>query len=470
MTAVVETLELRRSNSPIDDNESNMKTSIQVFGATLLGVSLALAGCSRTEPDVFDKPASQRVLEGVSQVDQILTSATNGWGATYKTSRGFKTDLQFKFLPDHKVTIWSDFSADPITSTYKYTASRGVVLSFDTYGMMSKLSDPTILYDGRGSAEERQKKMGESFGGDLEFEVLSATADSVVMRGMKQMNDSVILKPLASAPTSEGVGEALSTLVNFTNYLMAGSGYRYRTVEVDGERVGEFHFQGPIGDLVSANYDKASIVIVSPDGAEETYAVSPTDNGFKTTTPIKIKDKEYSSFERDDAKSPFHAVEDHSVVLNINGNYPAKIRPLPTLNKWYWGKNDWTWGPAVDDIIAAAGTFLGTKVKEVGLGLYKNGVRTLYVWPNAQGERLDIECKLTQVDGNIYRLDLTDWQRENLPGGALEEGTGIHEMIKYFTTYFDETTYVSFVPWGNGGGVTMYSGLDSHYLLDMSNN
>lgn len=447
-----------------------MKTSIQVIGATLLGVSLALAGCSRTEPDVFDKPASQRVLEGVSQVDQILTSATNGWGATYKTSRGFKTDLQFKFLPDHKVTIWSDFSADPITSTYKYTASRGVVLSFDTYGMMSMLSDPTILYDGRGSAEERQKKMGESFGGDLEFEVLSATADSVVMRGMKQMNDSVILKPLASAPTSEGVGEALSTLVNFTNYLMAGSGYRYRTVEVNGERVGEFYFQGPIGDLVSANYDKASIVIVSPDGAEETYAVSPTDNGFKTTTPIKIKDKEYSSFERDDAKSPFHAVEDHSVVLNINGNYPARVRPLPDMTKWYWGNLDWQWGPSVDNIISAASDYLGKTIGEVGLGGWDNGVRTLYFWLSQDRKRFDIYCTLTQVDGNIYRLDLTDKQKSHLPKGALEEGTGIHEMIKYFTTYFDETTYVSFVPWGNGGGVTMYSGLDSHYLLDMSNN
>lgn len=447
-----------------------MKTSIQVIGATLLGVSLALAGCSRTEPDVFDKPASQRVLEGVSRVDQILTSATNGWGATYKTSRGFKTDLQFKFLPDHKVTIWSDFSADPITSTYKYTASRGVVLSFDTYGMMSMLSDPTILYDGRGSAEERQKKMGESFGGDLEFEVLSATADSVVMRGMKQMNDSVILKPLASAPTSEGVGEALSTLVNFTNYLMAGSGYRYRTVEVNGERVGEFYFQGPIGDLVSANYDKASIVIVSPDGAEETYAVSPTDNGFKTTTPIKIKDKEYSSFERDDAKSPFHAVEDHSVVLNINGNYPARVRPLPDMTKWYWGNLDWQWGPSVDNIISAASDYLGKTIGEVGLGGWDNGVRTLYFWLSQDRKRFDIYCTLTQVDGNIYRLDLTDKQKSHLPKGALEEGTGIHEMIKYFTTYFDETTYVSFVPWGNGGGVTMYSGLDSHYLLDMSNN
>lgn len=443
-----------------------MSKTIQLAAFSLLGVGLALTGCSRQQDPVFDTVASQRVQEGANEVDKVLCDAQQGWGATYVTGRDFKTDLQFKFLPDRKVTIWSDFWPEPITSTYKYTASRGVVLTFDTYGMMTMLTDPTILYDGTG---DREKKLGQSFGGDIEFEILSASPDSVVMRGMKQMSRTVVLKPLASAPSSEGVGEKIDDMKAFVSYLTKSQGYRYRTVEVDGKRFGEFSFRGPKGDVFSTVYDIVELVMADPDPeAEEVkYIVDPVEGGFHTATPVKIGDKEYSTFVREKDTDPFHAAEDPSVVLNINGNYPGVNRSLPSLDKWYWGPSGWIWGPGADDIVKAASTYYGDEVTEVGLGRFGDGTRTLYLFLGNAKKRIDVECSLTQVEGPIYRLDLTDWQVEHLPVGALQDGSGVHELIKYFTTYFDETTFVSFVPWSDGGGVTMFSGLDSRYLLDI---
>ena len=160
---------------------------------TLIAV-LSFTSCSNDIDEVFDKPSAERVNDAIAEYKTVLTSAENGWLMKYYPKANTKYggyNLLLKFGTDGNVTAMSDaLGADTkATSHYKLEQSASIVLSFDEYNkVIHFFSDPA---NPAGIGDN-----GKGMEGDLEFRVLTATADSVVMLGKKR-GTKIVMTPMA---------------------------------------------------------------------------------------------------------------------------------------------------------------------------------------------------------------------------------------------------------------------------------
>ena len=166
----------------------------------LLKVTLLLAALtvySSCSDDNDLKDPSERLSEATTKYMDVLTAAPNGWAMTMYGDLDFGGfNVLCKFEKSGKVTIASEkFAADTTAvSHYKLEQSSGVVLSFDEYcELFHYFSDP-LNTDGYNSQTEN------GFGADLEFRIISASADSVVMRGKKH-DTKIVMTPLTDDTT-----------------------------------------------------------------------------------------------------------------------------------------------------------------------------------------------------------------------------------------------------------------------------
>ena len=164
----------------------------------LLATVLAFSACTSEVDNYFDKSASERASEAVSNAKQALLAAPNGWRMEYygdMTYGGY--NILCKFSGD-EVTVAAekmgkkqeagfDSNGNLVTATSHYTVdqSQGVVLSFDGYNsVFHYFSDPKNV-DGIGTA-------GEGLYGDFEFRVMSVSADKIVLQGRKHGNKIIM--------------------------------------------------------------------------------------------------------------------------------------------------------------------------------------------------------------------------------------------------------------------------------------
>ncbi|MBR5929344.1 MAG: DUF4302 domain-containing protein [Prevotella sp.] len=180
---------------------------------SMLLAAMATAGiytsCTPEVDDVFDKSSAERISEALAADKQILVSAPNGWRMEIYGNTDFGGyNLFLKFANDNTVEVASEKTYNPetgegadvrVTSHYKLEQSAGAVLSFDEYNeLIHFFSDPDNP-DGLGTK-------GKGFGADLEYRILSASADSVVMTGKKH-NNKIVLLPLANGDVTQTIKE-----------------------------------------------------------------------------------------------------------------------------------------------------------------------------------------------------------------------------------------------------------------------
>lgn len=160
---------------------------------TLIAV-LSFTSCSNDIDEVFDKPSAERVNDAIAEYKTVLTSAENGWLMKYYPKANTKYggyNLLLKFGTDGNVTAMSDAlgTDTKATSHYKLEQSASIVLSFDEYNKVIHFFSDPANPDGIGDN-------GKGMEGDLEFRVLTATADSVVMLGKKR-GTKIVMTPMA---------------------------------------------------------------------------------------------------------------------------------------------------------------------------------------------------------------------------------------------------------------------------------
>lgn len=167
----------------------------KLLKATLLLVALTTYTSCSNDNDLKDP--SERLSEATTKYMDVLTSAPNGWAMTMYGDLDFGGfNVLCKFEKDGKVKVASEkFAADTTAiSHFKLEQSSGVVLSFDEYcELFHYFSDP-LNTDGYNSPTEN------GFGADLEFRIISASADSVVMRGKKH-DAKIVMTPLTDDTT-----------------------------------------------------------------------------------------------------------------------------------------------------------------------------------------------------------------------------------------------------------------------------
>ena len=157
-----------------------------IFIISLL-VAAALVSCQQKESPIFAGSSSARMEMFLDNVQDVISHPKNGFGWTMayfteqdKTSGGTVYTIQFDKPTVGEATIFHE-DIQPATGwgntcRYKLTRDDGPVLSFDTYNVAMHYYS------------ESSPSFYQSMGGDFEFEVFSACADSVVMRGKRSRN------------------------------------------------------------------------------------------------------------------------------------------------------------------------------------------------------------------------------------------------------------------------------------------
>lgn len=288
---------------------------------------LSFTSCSNDIDEVFDKPSAERVNDAIAEYKTVLTSAENGWLMKYYPKANTKYggyNLLLKFGTDGNVTAMSDaLGADTkATSHYKLEQSASVVLSFDEYNkVIHFFSDPA---NPAGIGDN-----GKGMEGDLEFRVLTATADSVVMLGKKR-GTKIVMTPMAKdADWTETINQidGLEQEMQFPKYTCEVNDVKY--VATSSYRTITF---------TSSNAEEGSTT--------EPYIV--TDKGIEFYEPITLNGVTIKGFNYKGGDNyEFDATSGSAKMYGIippltsqlqNGNWFFSVKNMGTYGQAYWNK------------------------------------------------------------------------------------------------------------------------------------
>lgn len=293
---------------------------------TLIAI-LSFTSCSNDIDEVFDKPSAERVNDAIAEYKTVLTSAENGWLMKYYPKANTKYggyNLLLKFGTDGNVTAMSDaLGADTkATSHYKLEQSASIVLSFDEYNkVIHFFSDPA---NPAGIGDN-----GKGMEGDLEFRVLTATADSVVMLGKKR-GTKIVMTPMAKdADWAETIShiDDLEQEMQFPRYTCEVNDVKY--VATSSYRTITF---------TSSNAEEGSTT--------EPYIV--TDKGIEFYEPITLNGVTIKGFNYKGGDNyEFDATSGSAKMYGIippltsqlqNGNWFFSVKNMGTYGQAYWNK------------------------------------------------------------------------------------------------------------------------------------
>ncbi|QTE24105.1 DUF4302 domain-containing protein [Polaribacter cellanae] len=153
---------------------------------------IAFSSCQQTETkELFDQSATKRFNAKEKELSSLLTSAENGWHATYFTddsSLGGYTFL-FKFKKDGKVSTASDLTSDTSVKESEYDINIGttVQLSFTTRGPIHKLSD-----------SNNGPFKGQGYRGAFDFSYYGKDGEDLLFRDVKAFKEIRFKKATAN--------------------------------------------------------------------------------------------------------------------------------------------------------------------------------------------------------------------------------------------------------------------------------
>jgi hypothetical protein len=214
--------------------------------------------CNKSKDDsMFSERADQRIEKALLDYEAKLTAAPYGWKlkiipAGQGNDRVFYYWVRFN---DKNRVICRFGNKEPLESSYRLKALQRPELIFDTYTYLHDLADPESLMPGALT--------GKGLSSDFEFEIISATADSIILNG--KYNGSVA-KLLKAAPTDSAGSDALAPYTGV--YGVVGSAFFYNGPEPGGEPA-----------IISIPREKIAIALVEANTIGINYA-NQVDNGW----------------------------------------------------------------------------------------------------------------------------------------------------------------------------------------------
>lgn len=290
-----------------------MKHYHKYISLLTLALGLSFSGCQKAEELIFDEQPETRTLALVKACNSTLLGSQYGWQMDYKTGSGLTFRFQMQFQSDGYVKMYSDFD-DAVSSTFTYNLNRGAVLSFDSYGLLHKLADPTYI------SPASKGKMGTGYLGDFEFIIDRVSTDSIFMRGFKH-NGSVVLTRLTQAPDVRYDSALVKTL---KTRLTKGAG-KHKTIDKAGTPVARLTIkEAKKRSIYSCIFDQFTITVVRKGEDDKvlksTHTTKNTVDGIDLMPAIKIGELSLVSFKWDDQKSRFVSVKHSDITLNINSS------------------------------------------------------------------------------------------------------------------------------------------------------
>lgn len=158
---------------------------------------LFLASCDKKGDRVFEESPTARLNAAVANAQTVLKSKTNGWIMQYYPGPdaqygGFNFFVNFTGNAD--VNVQADYTNENVTSSYKVYPGAGPILTFDTYNSIFGLFAAPGGVSNEGPVDT-------GLGGDIEFLVMKANADSVILKSRKRGN-RIVMVPMPANPAT----------------------------------------------------------------------------------------------------------------------------------------------------------------------------------------------------------------------------------------------------------------------------
>ena len=259
----------------------------------ILALTVVYTSCSNEVDDVFDKSSALRMQEALKNYKTILTTPANGWLMEYYGNTDYGGYNMFvKFSDNDMAEVANEVygAGKTATSHYKLEQSGGVILSFDEFNeVFHFFSDPdNILEIG---------DKGKGMEGDLEFRIISATTDSIVMTGKKH-GSKIVMTPVKADTDWDSylakVNQAESDMAFASYFFVVGD----QSIEVKSSyHTLTFSYTNEMGELI----DVEAPYILRTDGY---HLYEPVTILGKTITDFTYKGGEDYLFTTNDADVP----------------------------------------------------------------------------------------------------------------------------------------------------------------------
>lgn len=316
-----------------------MKKIFNLF--TFLAALLLATACSPEVDDLFDKSSSQRMSEAINNTKDILTTPADGWVMHYYGSSMYGGyNVLCKFDKNDRVTVASEVAGkdSTFTSHYKIEQSQGVILSFDEYNdIFHYFSDP--------HNPDKNGLDGKGMLGDLEFRVMKASADSIILKGKKH-NSRVVMLPLKKS-------------TNWSNYIDAVQ-KRFASMKYN---IYEVVIKGKSYRALRSHH---TISFTNPDSQDETrlnFVV--TDKGFKLYKPVTIAGETFSEFIYSDDDKWVDANNKNVVLKPV---VPPITEQFVSTNWFFAFSNFSAYGQKYWNMIKPGAASMGENIISAGLG------------------------------------------------------------------------------------------------------
>ncbi|TDO96151.1 DUF4302 domain-containing protein [Flavobacterium sp. 245] len=271
-----------------------MKTKNIFNYLMLLFLALQLNSCVSTEAEQkFDETPTERLNKQKSELNDLLLSPAEGWKAVYYTDDsqlGGFTHL-FKFLPNGKVDMASDFDADTDIHNSQYEVQLGSTVSvvFTTKNKIHLLSD----------SNNSPLAAGKGFLGDFQFLYYGQENGDLVFRTNRTVKEVRFVKATAQDWTDLAKNKA--SIANMTGdinsplfrILETNDGGTVKKYEFNFNSVTRFGLAAPL-ENVNAETLKAAVaytptgitikpaVVVGTQSLTD-FVYNPTDKSFVAT-------------------------------------------------------------------------------------------------------------------------------------------------------------------------------------------
>lgn len=258
-------------------------------------VAVIMGACTSTEADQkFDETPLERLNGKKKELNDLLLSSSEGWKAVYytdSTQLGGWTHL-FKFLPDGKVDMASDFDADTAIKRSQYDIQLGstVSLVFTTANRIHLLSQsdkfPTPALVGKG------------YLGDFQFYYYGQENGEIIFRTNREFHELRFVKATAKdwtdLPKNTPIIKAITGEITSPLFRILE--------ENDGSTIKKFEFDYNPAARFGMAYSLA-------EGSEEAFqmALSFTPTGAVVKPAVVVKGQKLSNFVYDSVSNSFTA-------------------------------------------------------------------------------------------------------------------------------------------------------------------
>lgn len=272
-------------------------------------ICLGLQSCLFQEEDLFEESSAVRATAAVTEIQEILQNAPNGWKLEYYVGTGYAlggTTILMRFVGS-RVEMAAEAGPGAykpgtvIKSLYQITAEQAAMITFDTYN--------SLLH-----AYSAPLDINLNLEGDYEFIVMDASEDKIVLQGKRYGN----IMEMSPVPKDIPWRIVLDDI---------------RTVEQEAdERTYRLEKNGELQKLFMRDNGTFATFSVS-DVAMKTVGTLPyiyTEKGLKFCTAYELNGQSIQNFEWDKKAHRFVCVDAGASDMTLTGYTPENRIPYDT--------------------------------------------------------------------------------------------------------------------------------------------